>query len=100
MPVTVTEVRSFLRLASYYRRFVPGFAKVAEPLHQLTGKRVKFEWSNECQLAFEELKHRLVSSPILAMPQDGGDYRLDTDASNDAIGAVLSQVQDGQERVW
>jgi len=99
VPTSVTEVRSFIGLCSYYRRFVRDFAKIAEPLHRLTGKRAKFEWDDTCQLAFEELKYRLTSSPILAMPQDEGQYRLDTDASNDAIGAVLSQIQNGQERV-
>ena len=99
VPTNVTEVRSFIGLCSYYRRFVKDFAKIAEPLHHLTGKRARFEWTDACQQAFEDLKFRLVSSPILAMPQDEGQYRLDTDASNDAIGAVLSQIQDGQERV-
>jgi transposase InsO family protein len=78
---------------------VKDFAAVAEPLHALTGKRPHFQWSQKCQDAFEELKTRMTSAPILAMPQDDKDYRLDTDASNDAIGAVLSQVQDGYERV-
>ena len=99
VPTNITEVRSFIGLCSYCRRFVQDFARVAEPLHKLTGKRARFEWDDTCQGAFEELKYRLISSPILAMPQDEGEYRLDTDASNDAIGAVLSQVQHGQERV-
>ena len=98
-PKNVTEVRSFVGLCSYYRRFVKDFAWVAGPLHGLTGKRAHFEWNEKCQQAFEELKNRLVSSPILAMPEDEGTFRLDTDASNESIGAVLSQVQDGQERV-
>ena len=98
-PVSVTEVRSFIGLCSYYRRFVRDFAFIAGPLHALTAKNARFKWTVECQQAFEELKRRLVSAPILAMPQDEGEYRLDTDASNEAIGAVLSQVQEGQERV-
>jgi transposase InsO family protein len=98
-PTNTREVRSFVGLCSYYRRFVQDFARIAEPLHKLTGKRVKFEWDSACQLAFEKLKGRLVTSPILAMPQDEGQYRLDTDASDDAIGAVLSQIQNGEERV-
>jgi len=60
---------------------------------------VRFKWGIDCQEAFEELKIRLISSPILAMPADEGEYRLDTDASNFSIGAVLSQVQDGEEKV-
>src|SRR6188768_3179422 len=98
-PKNVTEVRSFVGLASYYRRFVKDFAAVAAPLHALTGKNVRFHWTPECQVAFDELKQRLVTSPVLPMPKDEGEYRLDTDASNEAIGAVLSQVQDGEERI-
>ena len=74
VPTNVTEVRSFLGLCSYYRRFVRDFACVAGPLHALTGKYAKFEWNEECDRSFLELKHRLVSSPILAMPQDEGEY--------------------------
>ena len=74
------------------------FAVVAQPLHFLTRKNVPFRWT-DCQDAFEELKRRLVSSPILALPNDVGEYILDTDASAYAIGAVLSQVQEGEEKV-
>ena len=95
----MSEVRSFMGLASYYRRFVKGFAEIARPLHQLTEKNRRFEWTSECQKAFEELKARLTSPPILAYPLPEGDFILDTDASDSAIGAVLSQVQDGDERV-
>ena len=98
-PNSVREVRGFLGLASYYRRFVEGFANIARPLHQLTEKGRQFEWSPECQEAFDELKKRLTSTPILAYPDVNGTFILDTDASNDGIGGVLSQVQDGQERV-
>ena len=98
-PTNVTEVRSFLGLCSYYRRFVQGFAAIAGPLHALTGKNAKFVWTIGCQDAFVTLKQRLIETPILAMPQDHGTYYLDTDASDDSIGAVLSQEQDGEERV-
>jgi hypothetical protein len=67
-------------------------------LHKLTEKGRKFEWTNECQSAFEELKNQLVSSPILAHPDFSKTFILDTDASNEAIGAVLSQEIDGKER--
>ena len=99
VPSTVTEVRSFVGLASYYRRFVKDFSELASPLHELTKKNAQFYWNEDCQKSFEELKLRLISSPILAMPRDEGKYFLDTDASGRAIGAVLSQEQDGQERV-
>ena len=99
VPCNVTEVRGFIGLCSYYRRFVKNFAEIADPLHALTGKRASFHWDDRCQDAFEELKIRLTTTPILAMPRDDGEYRLDTDASGEAIGAVLSQVQDGEEKV-
>ena len=100
-PTNVKEVRSFLGLASYYRRFVKDFATIAKPLHQLTEKKRagRFEWSPVCQSAFDELKHRLTSTPILAYPSLEGELILDTDASKDGIGGVLSQVHDGHERV-
>ena len=100
-PTNVKEVRSFLGLASYYRRFVKDFGSIAKPLHQLTEKHRagRFEWSPACQNAFDELKHRLTSAPILAYPCAEGEFILDTDASNDGIGGVLSQIQDGHERV-
>ena len=98
-PKNVREVRSFLGLASYYRKFVKGFAAIARPLHQLTGKGVTFTWGDEAQAAFDQLKVALSTAPILAYPQPEGQIILDTDASGDATGAVLSQIQDGEERV-
>ena len=92
IPTSVTEVRSFLGLCSYYRRFVQGFSEIAAPLHALTMKHAIFSWIVSCQKAFDDLKGKLVSAPILAMPQDDGQYYLDTDASGKGIGAVLSQV--------
>ena len=67
-PKNAQELRRFLGLTLYYRRFVNHFAKVAEPLHRLTCKNAAFEWSQECQVAFDELKRRLVTSPVLAYP--------------------------------
>ena len=99
VPTSVTEVRSFIGLASYYRRFVKDFSRIAEPLNALMQKDRRFEWSQEAQDSFEELKAALTSPPILAMPQDEGVFILDTDTSADAIGAVLSQEQNGVERV-
>ena len=98
-PTSVTEVRSFVGLASYYRRFIKGFAVVARPLHKLMEKEERFRWTKECGESFAELKKRLVSAPILGYPRLQGKYILDTDASGYGIGAVLSQEQDGQERV-
>ena len=98
-PRDLHEVRAFLGLCGYYRRFVRDFAAVATPMTALTEKGRPFMWTPKCQEAFEELKARLVGSTILAMPRDEGLFILDTDASNWAIGAVLSQVQEGTERV-
>jgi len=99
VPETPTEVKSFLGLASYYRRFVPGFASIAKPLYQLTENNLKsFEWTASCEEAFEQLKGLLTSAPVLAYPQRDALFILDTDASNHGIGAVLSQLQDGVER--
>ena len=98
-PTNVKEVQSFLGLASYYRRFVKGFANIARPLHRLTEKSRDFVWTYECDQAFQELKSCLQSAPILAYPDPEKDFILDTDACNVGIGAVLSQVIDGEERV-
>jgi len=105
-PRDVHEVRSFLGLASYYRRFVPTFAEIrattrnlAAPLHALTVKNQKFEWTPQCDRSFIKLKYALISSPILAMPNDTDPFLLDTDACDVSIGAVLSSIaqQAGKE---
>ena len=99
IPRNIHEVRSFLGLCSYYRRFVAGFADLATPLHALTRKGARFEWGPACQQAFEILKERLTTAPILGTPRDQGTFILDTDASNTGLGAVLSQVQNDVEVV-
>ena len=98
-PCTLKEVRAFLGLAGYYRRFMLGFSDIAAPLYELTTKGKAFVWTQQCQEAFDELKLALTRSPILGTPDDSGMFVLDTDASDVAVGAVLSQVQDGAERV-
>ncbi|CAG2242719.1 Retrovirus-related Pol polyprotein from transposon 17.6,Retrovirus-related Pol polyprotein from transposon 412,Retrovirus-related Pol polyprotein from transposon 297,Retrovirus-related Pol polyprotein from transposon gypsy [Mytilus edulis] len=99
VPKNVNEVRSFLGLAGYYRRFIPSFSEIASPMTNLTKKGLKFLWDQDCQNAFEVLKEKLISAPILSYPIGDGEFILDTDASGHAIGAVLSQVQDGEEKV-
>jgi RNase H-like domain found in reverse transcriptase len=99
VPTKLREVRSFLGLCSYYRKFVHGFSEIAAPLHALSKKNAKFSWTPECQLAFQDLKMRLVNSPVLELPCDRGLFILDADASEHGIGAVLSQVQEDQEKV-
>ena len=93
IPKSAKEVRQFLGLASYYRRFVLGFAKIAEPLHRLTQKGAVFAWNPDCQTAFDCLKSSLTEAPILAYPDFLKDFVLETDASVKGLGAVLSQHQ-------
>ena len=99
IPSDVHELRSFLGLCSYYRRFVKDFSIIAKPLFVLTEHNTNFQWTKDCQKAFDQLKVALTSSPILAHPTENGTFYLDTDASYYGIGAVLSQEQDGAERV-
>ena len=98
-PTSRREVQQFLGLANYYRRFMKDFATIAKPLHQLTEKSREFLWSERCEEAFRQIKHMLTSAPILAFPDFTKTFILDTDASNEGIGAVLSQVVDGRETV-
>ncbi|GFQ93901.1 retrovirus-related Pol polyprotein from transposon 17.6 [Trichonephila clavata] len=98
-PTDVHQLRSFLGLCTYYRKFVKDFSTIARPLHKLTEAKQKFIWTNECNNAFNKLKDALTSAPILAYPETGKQFILDTDASCESIGAVLSEEIDGQERV-
>jgi hypothetical protein len=86
-------------LCSYYRKFVKGFADIARPLHKAGQKGTKFVWSEVCGKSFEALQQELVSPPILIYPVPGKQFILDTDASNFAVGSVLSQEVDGGEHV-
>ncbi|XP_076912613.1 uncharacterized protein LOC143570977 [Bidens hawaiensis] len=90
-PTLVSEVRSFLGLAGYYRRFVEGFSAIALPLTQLLRKGVKFSWNDDREKSFEELKKRLVSNPILTLPSGTGGYQIYSDASKKGLGCVLMQ---------
>ena len=96
-PTSTSELKGFLGLVTYYRRFIPGFSAIAEPLNYLTRKDVEFKWGPEQESNFCELKHRLVNLPVLAYPdfrENSGHFILDTDASSGhGIGAVLSQKQ-------
>ena len=88
---SVTEVRSFLGLASYYRRFVKGFSHLAMLLTRLTQKGAKFEWTRKCEESFQELKRRLMSAPILTIPSSGGSFTIYSDVSRKGLGCVLMQ---------
>jgi len=97
-PQNLRQSRAFVGLCQYYRRFVPNFSETAAPLYALTKKGAHFQWTSDCQHAFEQLKASLTSAPVLALPDDDGEFILDCDASNHSIGAVLSQIQDGVEK--
>ena len=96
-PTNLRESRAFVGLCQYYRRFVPRFSEIAAPLHALTKKGTRFVWSADCQQAFDALKSALVGADVLALPNKTDTFVLDCDASDNAIGAVLSQIQDGIE---
>ncbi|KAK1608568.1 hypothetical protein QYE76_032241 [Lolium multiflorum] len=90
-PTTQTEVRAFLGLAGYYRRFVEGFSSIARPMTQLLKKDKKFEWTAKCEESFQQLKNRLTTAPILIMPDITKPFDVYCDASKIGLGCVLMQ---------
>ena len=99
VPQDVSQLRTFMGLASYYRKFIQYFSHIVEPLTDMTKKNKTWTWGSEEQKAFETIKNKLVNPPILRYPRYDSPFTLFTDASDKCIGAVLSQVQDGQEVV-
>ncbi|UYV82368.1 hypothetical protein LAZ67_21001831, partial [Cordylochernes scorpioides] len=97
-PKSLKEVRSFLGLSSYYRRFIPNYAHIAQPLNALLKKDSVFSWNIEERHAFEALKSALISEPVLGHFDHSSPTEIHTDASNYGIGAVLAQIQKGKER--
>ena len=98
VPTTMKELQQFLGFANYYCRFIRDLSQIAKPLHHLTESKSVFAWTNECLTAFTELRRRLTSAPVLAYPDFNQPFILDTDASGDGIGAVLSMIdKQGQE---
>ncbi|XP_073152036.1 uncharacterized protein [Henckelia pumila] len=93
-PKTVTEIRSFLGLAGYYRKFVEVFFSIAIPLTKLTQKNSKLNWDETCENSFEILKKKLASTPVLTLPAEGKDFTIYSDASKGGLGCVL--MQDGR----
>jgi len=93
------QLRSFLGLCTYYRRFISVFADKAKPLSKLTEEKRTFKWAIEAETAFQAPKDALCTAPVLGYPRPGEKFIFDTNASNVGIGGVLSQVQDGSERV-
>ena len=96
---TTRQVKSFLGMVCYYNKFIKNYAEISRPLYDLLVKNRKFVWGDQQQAAFEHLKEALVSAPILAYPSANGRYILDTDASNFAYGAVLSQLQEDENGI-
>ncbi|GJS12023.1 putative nucleotidyltransferase, ribonuclease H [Tanacetum coccineum] len=90
-PTTPSEIRQFLGLAGYYRRFIEGFSKIAKPMTELTQKDRKFDWGEEQETAFQLLKQKLCAAPILALPEGSDDFVVYCDASIKGLGAVLMQ---------
>ncbi|GJT91280.1 putative reverse transcriptase domain-containing protein [Tanacetum coccineum] len=90
-PKTPTEIRQFLGLAGYYRRFIEGFSKIAKSMTKLTQKGIKFDWGEKEENAFQLIKQKLCSAPILALPEGSEDFVVYCDASHKGLGAVLMQ---------
>ena len=90
-PKSIFEIRSFLGLAGYYKRFIEDFSHLAAPMTRLTWKEVKFVWDDSRERAFQELKRRLTLAPILIVPERGQRYTVYCDASKDGLGCVLMQ---------
>jgi hypothetical protein len=93
-PKSVTDIRSFLGLAGYYRRFIENFSKIAKPMTELLKNNVPFVWSSKCEASFRELKSRLTTTPVLTLPDIRKDFVVYCDASRQGLGCVL--MQDGK----
>ena len=99
VPRNTKAVRSFLGLTGFYRKFVEGYSVKSRPLREILKKGVKFEWTDECERSFQERKDALIAHPVLAFPEFNSPFNLYTDGSYQGVGAVLTQVQKGSERV-
>ena len=95
VPKNVKQVRQFLGLTNYYRRFQKNYSNTAKILQNLTQKDVPFNWTEECQKAFETLRNNLITEPVLAYPDFTKPFILTTDASDVAISFILSQIDKG-----
>ncbi|WMV58673.1 hypothetical protein MTR67_052058 [Solanum verrucosum] len=99
-PTSATDIRSFLGLAGYYKRFVEGFSSIASPLTWLTQKKVKFQWSDDCEKSFAELKTRLTTAHVLTLPEGSDGYMIYCDASSVGLGCVLMQQVVFALKIW
>ena len=92
MPTMVKQVRSFLGFGNFYRKFISYYSDLARPMNDLTKKDKKFEWTTDCQSAFETLKKRFTEKPVLLMPDHAKPFQIESDASKVASGAVITQL--------
>ena len=99
IPTRVKDVRCFIGMCSYFRKHIKSFSQVSSPLTDLTRQEKKFTWTQECDDAFQTLKNALINAPCLAYPDHSLDFVMHADTSGDAIGLVLSQIQNGVEKV-
>ena len=90
-PTSVHQIHSFLGLAGYYRRFIPDCSRIAKPMTELLKKGVKFVWDDKCEEAFQTLKVRLTTAPVLATPDSTKPFDVYCDASGTGLGCVLMQ---------
>jgi hypothetical protein len=93
-PTSVSDIRSFLRLAGYYQRFIKGFLKISKPMTELLKKDKQFEWTPACEASFQELKRQLMTAPVLVMSDMKKPFSIYCDASGQGLGYVL--MQDGR----
>jgi hypothetical protein len=97
-PTSVSDIRSFLGLGGYYRRFIKGFSKISKPMTELLEKDKQFEWTSTCEASFQELKKRLTTAPVLVIPDMEKSFFIYCDASGEGLGCVL--MQDGRVVVY
>jgi hypothetical protein len=89
------DVQSFLGMCNFWQKFIRGFSMIMHPLHDLVKKIIPFEWTEECQVAFDALKHVITMAPVLCIPQEDLPYLVEMDTSGVALGMVLSQQHEG-----
>lgn len=100
IPKTAKQIKQFVAMGSYYRRYIKNFASIVRPMVELTKKGKRFLWNEACQEAFETLKKELIGADVMGYPMnEAGTFTLDVDASDIGIGGILHQIQDGRERV-
>ena len=98
-PKTPKQIKQFLGLVGYYNRHIENFSKIAAPMNHLLKKNIPFDWTTDCETAFQTLKTKLTTAPVLAFPIFTLPFDLYTDASGVAAGVILAQTQNGVERV-